>query len=83
MAIERRSVCSMPFSFGIIEGGYSHPPGSVFPPPPKPVKLSKAQEKALAARWECPRCGWMVLPGERGHRCTESPEPYTTKPGVE
>jgi hypothetical protein len=40
-------------------------------------------DDALAKRWECPDCGFIVMPGYCGHRCMFRSEMYTPKPGVE
>ncbi len=30
--------------------------------------------------WQCLKCGFLVEPNMKGHRCTESSEMYTEKP---
>ena len=41
-------------------------------------------EKKWTKEWyTCPNCKFKVAPWEFGHRCTESSEMYTYKPGVE
>jgi hypothetical protein len=50
-------------------------------------RLDEVEEKlerqgALDKFWQCPKCYFLVYPGERGHRCIKSSEMYTLKSGV-